>query len=269
MMRVRRLVSNPIIRIIPVIGVIVVLIVVALTVLRPNGGAQASPLPAQAPPIEYGKTFQGTLSAETPQASFEFQGRAGAWALVEFIMADSTFTRPPVFRVRLDADDLVNTSGQPGHYAEALMQLPKDAGYVLDVLPPPGEEAGTFTARVLTPSMLNNAQTVQGTAGPDPIWYMMFSNGPFSLLYSTQDPGGLRPLTISGVIPSGKPTPGGYLKLALTSDNTVGGNPDFGTFSAMNLTFSPKPAVAVYLVRVAGSKQGAPPFVLLRSDVKK
>jgi hypothetical protein len=224
---------------------------------------------AQATPVEFGAVFQGTLMPNAPQASFAFKGKAGAWALVEFIMNESTFSRPPIFRVRLEADDLVNTSGVPGQTAESLMQLPKDAEYVLDILPPPGEEAGTFSARVSTPAMIGNGQTVQANAGPKPVWYMMFSNGPFSLLYTTQDAAGLSPLTVSGVIPSGKPTPGGYLKLVLTTDNTVGGNPDFGAVSSLNLTYAPKPAVAVYLIRVGSSKQGTPPFVLLRSDVKK
>lgn len=224
---------------------------------------------AQAVPVEIGRSFKGEFKPDQLQLSFTFKGKTNDWVVIEFRLPESTFKGTPTFRVRLEADDIINSSVYPGQTAEGLIQLPKDGDYVIDVLPPVGVDTGTFIARIVKPATLENGKAVTAGYAPEPLWFMMSSNGPFSLLYSTQDAAGLKPLLLSGVVNSGNKIPSGYLKLALTTDNTVGGDPDFGTFRSLTLAYNPKPAAAIYLVRVGSIKPGNYAFTLLRTDEKK
>jgi hypothetical protein len=229
-----------------------------------------TPARAQAAPVEIGKSFTGEFKPDQLQLSYTFKGKAGEWLLVEFRLAESTIKRPPTFRIRLEADDILNTSSRPsGDVTEALLQVPKDADYVLDVLPPAGESEGTFVARIVRPAPLNNAQPVAMNYAPEPAWYLMASNGPFSIDYATTDPNGLKPLVVSGLIGAGSPAPAGYLKFVLSTDNTLYSDPDFGTFNKISVSFNPKPANAYYVIRVGGTKPGAYPYTLLRTDGKR
>ncbi len=249
-------------------------VVVVLTALLAGLSFAAVPARAQANPVEIGKSFTGEFKPNPDgtglQLSYSFKGKAGEWLLIEFRLAESTIKRAPTFRVRLEADDLLNTSSRPaGETTEALMQVPKDAEYVIDILPPPGDAEGTFVARILRPAVLNNAQIVAANYGAEPNWYMTVTNGPFTLDYATADPAGLKPLVVSGLIGTGSPAPGGYLKFALSTENTINSDPDFGTFNKISVSFSPKPANAYYMIRVGGVKPGNYGYTLLRTDGKR
>jgi hypothetical protein len=241
------------------------LLLIGLLCLAPLHTARA-----QAAPVEIGKAFTGEFKPDQLQLSYAFKGKAGEWLLVEFRLAESTVKRAPTFRIRLEADDILNTGSRPaGEVSEALLQVPKDADYVLDVLPPPGDNIGTFVARIVRPAPLNNGQAVNAAYAPEPNWYLMASNGPFTLDYATADAGGLKPLVLSGLIGAGSPSPAGYLKFALSTENTVNSDPDFGTFNRISVAFNPKPANAYYLIRVGGTKPGNYGYTLLRTDGKR
>jgi len=248
----------------------VALTIAVLAALLAGLSLPGVPVRAQVNPVEIGKSFTGEFKPDQLQLSFGFKGKANEWLLIEFRVAESSIKRPPTFRIRLEADDVLNTSSRPaGEVSEALMQVPKDADYVLDVLPPPGDSEGTFVARILRPAVLNNAQIVAANYAAEPSWYLMASNGPFSIDYATTDPSGLKPLIVSGLISAGSGSPAGYLKFALTTENTINSDPDFGNFNKISVSFNPKPANAYYMIRVGGVKPGTYGYTLVRTDGKR
>jgi hypothetical protein len=254
-------------------------LIIALLALLTVGGFFTAPVQtraAQNPTIKLGDEFTGTFSPEQLQLSYSLQAKKDTYLLFEFRLDKSSVPRPPIFRVRVGDADVLNTTEIPGEISEGMIYTPKDGEYILDVLPPPGEDRSTFVARVLAPvGAIENAKAITAQYAAEPFWYVLSSNGQTTLSYSSPDANGLRPLTVSGIMASGlkvdgKDVTSGYLKPILSTDNTVGGDPDFGAVNSVTLIFNPKPAQALYWVRVGGGKRPlAPTFTLLRTDAKK